>query len=192
MEYMDIGTLKNLCSVVSFNEREIAYVLYSVVSAIKYLHKLRIIHRDVKSQNILINCSGSVKLGDFGLSCDVSIGEIPHMIGSPSSMPPEMIRGEAYGTPVDIWGLGILLIEMANGYVPHSDSDIKAMIHAVFGKYSLDYHQTWSGEYKKIIEKCLEKNPDLRITAKALKSDGFFDQKSTKEEFAVKLELLDG
>jgi serine/threonine protein kinase len=64
-------------------------------------------------------------LVDFGLCSDVSQGEVVHMVGSPFWMPPEMIRRDPHGLPVDIWSLGVCLMELANGHPPNRKSSIK-------------------------------------------------------------------
>lgn len=71
-------------------------------------------------------------LVDFGLCSDVSQGEVVHMVGSPFWMPPEMIRRDPHGLPVDIWSLGVCLMELANGHPPNRKSSIKVFTEVLF------------------------------------------------------------
>ncbi|NWV15829.1 PAK3 kinase, partial [Ptilonorhynchus violaceus] len=86
------------------------------LQGLDFLHSNRVIHRDIKSCNILLRRDGSVKLADFGLSALLS----PEPVARTSwSMVPEVVTGQPYGPKVDIWSLGIVGIEMVEREVPH-------------------------------------------------------------------------
>ncbi|NWY68752.1 PAK3 kinase, partial [Erithacus rubecula] len=91
------------------------------LQGLAFLHANRVIHRDIKSSNILLGWDGSVKLADIGL-CAVLIHEQSKrrsVVGTTCWMAPEFVRGEPYGPKVDTWSLGIVEIEMAKGRVPY-------------------------------------------------------------------------
>merc|ERR1719229_739817 len=93
------------------------------VSGLKYLHKNGIIHRDIKSQNFLLNTQGQCKLADFGVSSQLAqtISRRNTVIGSPYWMAPEVLKQNNYDQKADIWSMGISIIEMAEGKPPLSD-----------------------------------------------------------------------
>jgi serine/threonine protein kinase len=99
-----------------YDEAFIRYVAYRTVNGLKFLHERQIIHRDIKSDNILYNYMGDVKLADFGFAVTLS-SEEKHcfeVMGTLLYMAPELCREERYDMSVDIWSFGIMLVELAN------------------------------------------------------------------------------
>ncbi|CAG9459958.1 unnamed protein product [Pedinophyceae sp. YPF-701] len=96
-------------------EREIWMWFAQVANAVACMHRHRVMHRDIKPGNIFITGSGSVKIGDLGLSRYLSSQtvQVQSMVGTPCYMSPEVIRGLPYEFSSDVWGLGCLLYEMA-------------------------------------------------------------------------------
>lgn len=82
MEYLEGATLMQAITVHKFTEPQIAYVAKYMLKAIAFLHENQIAHRDLKSSNVILTSSGSVKLIDLGLCTDVSQGQVTHMVGS--------------------------------------------------------------------------------------------------------------
>ncbi|KAG8143685.1 putative Non-specific serine-threonine protein, partial [Naja naja] len=97
--------------------------------ALSVLHAQGVIHRDIKSDSILLTHDGRVKLSDFGFCAQVN-KEVPRrksLVGTPYWMAPELISRLPYGPEVDIWSLGVMVIEMVDGEPPISMSPLKAM-----------------------------------------------------------------
>ncbi|CAH8843682.1 unnamed protein product [Trichobilharzia szidati] len=117
MEYLEGGALTNIVTRTLMSEKQIATVCRDVLRALAFLHDHGIIHRDVKSDSILLSIEGRVKLSDFGFCARVS-PEHPRrrsLVGTPYWMSPEVISRLPYNTSVDVWSMGVLLIEMVDG-----------------------------------------------------------------------------
>lgn len=126
MELMGGGKLTDLLDEdeggVVFSEREIATIMREVVLGLQYLHKDGFMHRDIKSDNILVNQNGEVKLGDFGFAtCMYAAGGgavRKTLVGTPYWMAPEIARGDVYDFKADVWSVGILFLELCDGLPP--------------------------------------------------------------------------
>ncbi|CAM9693024.1 unnamed protein product [Chrysoparadoxa australica] len=107
-----------------FSESRVIHYTKQILSGLAYLHQMRIIHRDVKGSNILIDHRGTIKLCDFGASKRLELDNAPGLegdhtcIGSPLFMAPELLLKQEYGPQVDIWSLGGAVLEMATGQPP--------------------------------------------------------------------------
>eukprot|EP01132_Coremiostelium_polycephalum_P003329 gene3329-4174_t len=169
MEYMQGGTLTEAASGHSFNESCIAYVAKGMLEGLSYLHSHKFVHRDIKSGNIMMTIEGKIKIVDFGLCVDATDKHLSHMAGSPFWMSPEMIRGDGYSCPSDIWSFGICLLELANGEPPNRKSSLTAMFSTATGICpGLDRPEKWSESFKNFLSLCLEFNPQKRTTADQL------------------------
>lgn len=171
MEYMQFGPLTDLVTTLVLREGQIAVLARETLKAIEFLHSNRIIHRDIKSDNILLGEDGQVKVIDFGFCA-----QLDHMdekrrtfAGSPYWLSPEIITRKAYDTKTDIWSLGILIIEMLEGAPPYlNEAPLKAIyLIASRGKPSIDYDKL-SPQLADFLDKCLTIEPEVRATATQL------------------------
>lgn len=106
----------------SYSENACKYILRQTLLGLHYLHERHIIHRDIKSDNILVDKQGQVKLADFGYSAQLTTERDARSskVGTVCWMAPELIKGERrYDTKVDIWSFGIFAMELANGDPPY-------------------------------------------------------------------------
>uniref|UniRef100_UPI003AAFA082 serine/threonine-protein kinase PAK 6-like n=1 Tax=Centroberyx gerrardi TaxID=166262 RepID=UPI003AAFA082 len=130
MEYLQGGALTNIVNETRLNEEQIATVCEGVLQALSYLHSQGVIHRDIKSDSILLTLDGRIKLSDFGFCAQIS-KDIPRrksLVGTPYWMAPEVVSKTPYGTEVDVWSLGIMVVEMVDGEPPYfSDTPVAAM-----------------------------------------------------------------
>merc|ERR1711902_182581 len=123
MGYLEGGSLTDIVTSLHLSEEQMATVCRQVLEALTYLHSQGVIHRDIKSDSILLSADGRVKLSDFGFCAQVS-SEVPRrksLVGTPYWMSPEVISRIPYGTEVDIWSLGIMMVEMLDGEPPYFD-----------------------------------------------------------------------
>jgi len=102
------------------SEGQIAAVSKEMCIGIEYLHRSGIIHRDIKSKNVLLSLHGDVKLADLGSCARTSAGaKVQSVVGAAYWMAPEVSIKKEYGPGVDIWCLGMVAIEMVEGEPPH-------------------------------------------------------------------------
>jgi serine/threonine protein kinase len=181
MEFLEGGTLDYVIKSYNFNELQIAYITKEILEALKYLHSENLIHRDLKSSNIMITIKGEIKIIDFGLCIDMSDGVKSSMVGSPYWMAPEMIKRQPYDFKVDIWSMGICLLELANGSPPYYKCPIKAMFTvATEGiKEPLNKSKVWSDSFHKFVLQCLEIDPIKRSSAEELLQHDFLKKYET-------------
>jgi len=122
MEFVHGGTLTEVLGpTIDFPEAHIAFVCKQMLMGLAYLHRQHRLHRDIKSDNILVGFNGAVKLADFGFAVGLTEEQDKRrsVVGTPYWMAPELIRGLEYDAKVDVWSLGITAIEMAEGEPPH-------------------------------------------------------------------------
>eukprot|EP01114_Cavostelium_apophysatum_P010558 TRINITY_DN2442_c1_g1_i1.p1 TRINITY_DN2442_c1_g1~~TRINITY_DN2442_c1_g1_i1.p1 ORF type:complete len:1105 (+),score=306.42 TRINITY_DN2442_c1_g1_i1:300-3317(+) len=182
MEYCDAGSALDVLIQLRkpFSESQIRALMAQVIQGLTYLHKMSppIIHRDIKSGNILLNSRGEVKLADFGVATQLSdtISKKQTQIGSPFWMAPEIIQESPYDTKVDIWSLGITAIELAQMKPPHWESGSIRALFLIATKPSpkLEEPKSWSAEFNAFVAACLAKNPKDRPSAIELGQHPFF------------------
>ncbi|KAK9469373.1 kinase-like domain-containing protein [Lipomyces arxii] len=123
MEYCEGGSLDAVYKHVKarggrIGERVLGKIAEGVLSGLSYLHERRIIHRDIKPQNILLDVNGQVKLCDFGVSGEVVNSLATTFTGTSYYMAPERIQGQSYTVTSDVWSLGLTLMEVAQHRFP--------------------------------------------------------------------------
>ena len=100
------------------NEKVLGKIGESVLNGLNYLHQQKIIHRDIKPLNILLDSQGNVKLCDFGVSGEVVDSLATTFVGTQYYMAPERIQGKPYTVTCDVWSLGLTMLEVASCKFP--------------------------------------------------------------------------
>lgn len=185
MEYCDSGNLHDLASEVPPNETQLAAIVIQILRALVFIHSQGIIHRDIKAENILCVSDGTLKLADFGVATSQETEKRKSVAGSPYWMAPELILGVDYDATVDLWSLGITIIELLDGAPPYYDL---LPVHA-FYMISCDTEKPahlkrpkkYSPALNDFLHCCLERDPSLRSSAADLLSHCWLSGVSAEE-----------
>ncbi|CAH1370356.1 unnamed protein product [Tenebrio molitor] len=180
MEFLEGGALTDIVTHSRMDEEQIATVCKQCLKALSYLHSQGVIHRDIKSDSILLALDGRVKLSDFGFCAQVS-QELPKrksLVGTPYWMSPEVISRLPYGPEVDIWSLGIMVIEMVDGEPPFfNEPPLQAMrrIREMPPPKLKNGHKV-SPRLQSFLDRMLVRDPAQRATAQELLAHPFLRQ----------------
>ncbi len=181
MEYLAGGALTDIVTRTRMDENQIATVCKSVLKALAFLHANGVIHRDIKSDSILLSKDGRVKLTDFGFVAQVSsdVQKRKSLVGTPYWMAPEIISRLPYGTEVDIWSLGIMIIEMIDGEPPYFDQPPLQAMRFIRDmpppRFKDNVHRA-SPRLQGFIDRMLVRDPTQRATAAELLDHPFIRQ----------------
>ncbi|MFQ6659842.1 hypothetical protein Gotur_028579 [Gossypium turneri] len=150
-------------------EEQVQAIAKQLVRALHYLHSNRIIHRDMKPQNILIGAGSVVKLCDFGFARAMSTNTVVlrSIKGTPLYMAPELVREQPYNHTVDLWSLGVILYELFVGQPPFYTNSVYALIRHIV-KDPVKYPDEMSASFKSFLKGLLNKVPQNRLTWPAL------------------------
>lgn len=166
LEYLDGGELfHHLAEQKFMSETDSAFYIAQIILALRYLHlKLKVIYRDLKPENCMLNSEGMLVLTDFGLS-KVSSGDSRHsIIGTAQYMAPEVIKGEDYDFSVDWWSLGCVAFDMLTGGPPFTgQTNERIMDKVVHSKKHLKFPFYLLLDAKDFLRKLLQSNPEKRM-----------------------------
>lgn len=154
-----------LCKVGFLPEDQVQKIVWDLVSALFYLHSNRVLHRDLKPQNILLDIKNHAKLCDFGFARNMSTGThvLTSIKGTPLYMAPELIDEQPYDYTADLWSLGCIIYEMLMGTPPFSTNSILHLIRLITHE-QIQWPTFHSESCISFLKGLLQKNPTKRIT----------------------------
>lgn len=168
LEYVDGQTLKELITENGkMDEEDAVHCALSILAALSHAHQRGIIHRDVKSQNVMITRNGQVKIGDFGiagLADTKTLTSDGNVMGSVHYFSPEQAKGMRATSASDLYSVGIILYEMLTGHVPFEGETAVsvAMMHLMETAKPVEEEASVCHAVKLIVERALEKDPKDR------------------------------
>ena len=201
LEYMDRGSLADLArhheDVGGVPQPQLASIAYQMLWGLAFLHHENLLHRDIKPGNVLLNTEGYVKLSDFGISADQgqrqmllrnnTSGDVNEnenddaglnttLIGTWRYMSPERLKREPYGTPGDVWSLGLVLLECAMGTFPFHDVASPYELIETIAESTMEELIPISvdEDVRELIASCLRENAAERVPADTLLKSPFF------------------
>ncbi|GAM22199.1 hypothetical protein SAMD00019534_053740 [Acytostelium subglobosum LB1] len=146
------------------DERQVLDWFVQISLALLYMHQKKVIHRDLKTQNIFLTKRGIVKLGDFGISrvLDSSMDMAKTMIGTPYYMSPEVFENKAYDFKSDVWSLGCCLYEMLMLKHAFDAKEMPSLIYKVLKDEPIPISNHYSENIRNLVSYLLEKQPNRR------------------------------
>lgn len=190
LEFVHGGPLTDVLGPsVRFPEACIAYVCKCVLKGLAYMHRSHRLHRDIKSDNIMVDFNGAVKIADFGFAIGLTEEEDKRrsVVGTPYWMAPELIRGLEYDSRVDVWSLGITALEMADGEPPwlHEPPLRALLLITTEGTPQVKSPARWSSAFKHFLQCSLHTQVRRRATAEQLLMHPFIKSACDQATFAV-------
>ena len=178
----------------NFTEKEILDYLTQICLAIKHIHDKKIIHRDLKSENIFLMKNGKVKIGDFGISkiFKKKNDEAKTMLGTPFYLAPEILEGKPYDSSSDIWSLGVILYEIMTFQLPFNANSLPMLtVKIIRGNY-IPPPSIYIKDLRELVSKCLTTDPIKRPTINEIlripfvlnRIKSFLDEVQYNKEFA--------
>ncbi|GFN99541.1 serine/threonine-protein kinase 36 [Plakobranchus ocellatus] len=148
----------------SLPEEQVRTIAAQLVSALYYLHSHRILHRDMKPQNILLGKGGVIKLCDFGFARGMSTNTLvlTSIKGTPLYMSPELVEEKPYDHTADLWALGCILYELFAGTPPFYTNSIFQLVNMII-KDPVKWPKKMSAVFKDFLQGLLNKNPKHRL-----------------------------
>ncbi|XP_060919891.1 serine/threonine-protein kinase MARK1 isoform X2 [Labrus mixtus] len=170
-------------------EKEARAKFRQIVSAVEYCHQKRIVHRDLKAENLLLDADMNIKIADFGFSNEFTPGsKLDTFCGSPPYAAPELFQGKKYDGPeVDVWSLGVILYTLVSGSLPFDGQNLKELRERVLrGKYRIPFYM--STDCENLLKKLLVLNPGKRGSLQQIMKDRWMNVSYEEKELKSYIE----
>ncbi len=151
-----------------------------LVNGMDKCHKMNVVHRDLKCENLLLDSQLRLKIADFGFARKHTGKNLETYCGSFAYAAPQVILGDPYhGEKADIWSMGVILYAMVVGRLPFKDTDVKTMLSEIASR--IVFPSRVSEEFKDLIKKILKFNPDDRLSLESIKAHPWMQVKDEKK-----------
>lgn len=167
MEFADGGDLQSKINTLKktttyMKEADIWSIFYQMVTGLNALHKVKIVHRDIKCANVFLTKEGIVKLGDLNVSKIAKAGVMQTQTGTPYYASPEVWQDKPYDKSSDIWSLGAVLYEMTALNPPFTAKDMKGLFNKVIKGVYPKIPGMYSSDLSGMISNLLQVDPKKR------------------------------
>merc|ERR1712156_106872 len=197
MEFVQGGLLFDLCQTMgAMGEDAGRFFLHQMLDSVEYMHSRKIVHRDLKLENILIDDNLNLKLADFGFACYKNIDALQSYRGTMTYMAPEIKEGKQYkGTQVDMFSIGVILFIIVQGIFPFKEARKEEYFYNLLLTGKVDtYFQKVNGtglseDFKDLILKFFSYNPQERPTIEQIRAHPWMNSQSFNYE-ATRAQML--
>jgi NIMA (never in mitosis gene a)-related kinase len=167
MDFAEGGDLKTAIDKqngAKFDENTILDWFVQICCALKHVHDRKVLHRDIKSQNIFLDASRKVKLGDFGIAktLDDTFDMATSVVGTPYYLSPEIVNSKPYSFKSDIWALGVVLYEMCELRPPFMATSLHGLVMKINSGDYAPISEQFSVSLDNLIQALLTNDPELR------------------------------
>ena len=194
LEYCACGSAVDLMLSMdrTLSEIEISTIMQMILKGLIDIHKINLIHRDIKGSNILLSENGYAKLGDFGVGIQLTDKDYrTSKKGSPYWMSPQVVLNEKYDTKTDIWSLGITCVELVEGEPPNGDLKPAKVMEKIASNppkvEDIINENEHTDEFISFVSSCLEIDPDKRPSAAELIKHPFITKLAQGSQYLAKL-----
>ena len=177
-----------------FNEKEILHYFYEILQGLYYLHKNRVIHRDLKSLNIFLTKENHIKIGDFGVSKKLINNNIYAytFVGTPYYLSPEICQNQPYDEKSDVWSLGVLIYELITLNKPFDSKSQMGLFMKILKGKPAPINNTVKHSFSQqlinlVLENILDKDPLTRYGILQIFNSGIFDKYFRVKELKQKM-----
>jgi NIMA (never in mitosis gene a)-related kinase len=160
----DLATFIKQRGVEYLSEEAVIDIFAQICLAVKHIHDQRVLHRDIKAQNVFLRADGSVCLGDFGISrllADTGAMAMT-ILGTPLSLAPELCEGRAYDNKTDCWALGCLLHQLCALHHPFAAPNMKSLVAKILAGDRRRLPDRYTPKVQELVDALLDRQPSRR------------------------------